>query len=232
MNTLFSAFPFIRYTIVLILGIIAYLYLQISASSLPYLLLCISGFYISIYFKYKGKARNLLGNLGLLFLFIFGYYDARQSNKILSPDYFINTPDFDFYQAKINTLVEEKPKTWKAVGQFEKIIIGDSIINKAGNVILYFDKETCPKPKFGDLILVKGKPNLVEGPKNPNQFDYKKFLSYQGIHHQHYLRDTSYVKISYDDRFSIKQFAFKINNYCDSVFTNYITEKNELILFT
>jgi competence protein ComEC len=227
-NTLFSAFPFIRYTIVLILGIVTQLFLQTQIPILIYLIPSISVLYAIIIYKYEGKARSILGYLGLIFIFIIGYYNASQSNKILFSDHFSKIPSFDFYQAKINTLVEDKPKTWKAVAQFEKIILGDSTILKTGNVILYFDKETNQKPEYGDLILVKGMPTLVEGPKNPFQFDYKKYLTYQSIYHQHYLRDTSFVKISSDNSVSLKGFAFKINNYCDSIFTKYITKKNEL----
>jgi competence protein ComEC len=228
LNTLFSNFPFIRYTAVLIAGIIACLFFRIEIPFLLALNISLAITYAFIYVLFKARSRNVLGGIGLLFLFAFGYYRTYNSFTINDINHISKQKSYSYYKAEITSLVEEKPKSWKAIVDVNELIFGKKIEKATGKILLYFDKATVSKPKYGEKILIKGTPNLVKGPKNPNEFDYKQYLEYQGIYHQHYLKDTSFVKINSHPKTNIISFAYKINNYCDSIFTHYLTSKTEL----
>ncbi len=212
----------------MILGIVLFLNTELVIEHLIWLIIISILVYGIIFIKYQGSGRLFLGYLGIFILAIFGYYNASRSFKINDKDNISNESEYKYYESKIVSLVEEKPKSWKAIAEVSAIIKGGIEQNCSGKILLYFDKNDVAKPKFGDKLLIKGIPALIEGPKNPNQFNYKKYLGYQGLYHQHYLRDTSFVKIPKTEGLGIKGLAFQINNYCDSVFTKYIPKKQEL----
>lgn len=55
-------------------------------------------------------------------------------------------------------------------------------IGSGAGVIIYFgDDSTCVSLKFGDVILVEGRPSVIAGPGNPHAFDYRKYLHNKGI---------------------------------------------------
>jgi competence protein ComEC len=57
-----------------------------------------------------------------------------------------------------------------------------------GTMILYLRRDTPSNPlEFGDELLIKGTPQPVPTPKNPGEFDYRQFLEFKGIHHQHFV---------------------------------------------
>jgi competence protein ComEC len=228
LNTIFSRYPFVRYCFSLILGIVVFLNFPFQLPYLSYFLIFLSISYCTIYVKFGGKARFGLGILGLLFLFAFGYFSASKSLLVKTNSAVLDSVELDFYQAKLISLVEDKPKSWKATAVVNKLILGKETQLCNAKVLLYFDKNSVDKPNYGDIFLIKGKPTSIEPPKNPNQFNYKQYLSYQNIYHQHYLKDTSFVFVSNEKKVGLKAVAFKINNYCDSVFTKYITNKTEL----
>jgi competence protein ComEC len=228
LNTLFVNFPFVRYTAALIAGIFTCIYFKIE---IPYLLVLNIGLafaYTFIYFLFKAQSRNILGGIGLIFLFFFGYYRTYNSFTVNDINHISKQNSYSYYKAEITSLVEEKPKSWKAIVDVDGVIFDKKYKKASGKILLYFDKTTVLKPKYGEKLLIKGVPNLVEGPKNPNEFDYRQYLEYQGIYHQQYLKDTSFVKINSAPKPNIISFAYKINSYCDSLFTHYLTSKTEL----
>ncbi len=211
----------------MVLGIVCYLYFPKNINWGLLILIVLALFYLVIALVQKGKARAELGILGILFLFIFGYFNAFRANT-LAENNFAHCTNFDFYKVTINNLVEEKPKSWKATASVDAVYLQDKIIGTTGLILLYFEKGSLKRPNYGDQFLIHGQPNTVEGPKNPYEFDYKNYLSKVGIYHQQYLRDTSFIKLGRSTPNQLLATAYKVNNFCDSIFTKYITEKNEL----
>lgn len=228
MNTLFSNHPFLRYTAALIAGILACISFRIEIPHLLVLNISLAVGYTLIYFLFTARSRNLLGVIGLFFLFTFGYFKTYNTFTINKIDHISKQKPYSYYKAEITSLVEEKPKSWKAIVDVDGVVFNNKFEKASGKILLYFDKTSVLKPKYGEKLLIKGCPNLVEGPKNPNEFDYKLYLEYQGIYHQHYLRDTSFVKTNKLQKEGVIDFAYKINNYCDSLFTQYLGSKTEL----
>ena len=55
-----------------------------------------------------------------------------------------------------------------------------------GNVLVYIRKDSTEKqtPQYGDVILLTSDINAVAATKNPDAFDFKKYLHRQNIHYQ------------------------------------------------
>jgi competence protein ComEC len=228
LSTIFSSFPFLRYCLALIIGISMYLFFQYPAINFEYILFALILIYIILYLFDNGKYRHFLGYIGLILIVLFGYFNAHNCMKKNDKDNISHFNQYQFYKATINSLVEEKPKSWKAIAKVNLIVKNDSNYFSTGLLLLYFDKVGTVKPTFGQTLLIKGMPNEIEAPKNPDEFDYKKYLAYQGIYHQHYLRDTSYILVADQQYKSFTSLAYRVNFICDSIFTHYFKEKQNL----
>src|SRR5262249_20887647 len=58
-----------------------------------------------------------------------------------------------------------------------------------GQAILYFQKDRdAAKLQYGDIVTVKNVFQPIAAPKNPDEFDYRKFLYYHNIYTSGYLK--------------------------------------------
>ena len=58
---------------------------------------------------------------------------------------------------------------------------------RAGHWICYFEKDTCANQHFANRIVFIGRPQTIEPPLNPDQFDYSSFLKRKGIYFQVFI---------------------------------------------
>jgi competence protein ComEC len=100
------------------------------------------------------------------------------------------TGAIEAYQVTLIGYTEEKEQSWKVTGEVMKIKELDLWKEAHGKVIVYFPKRHFKAPfSYGDVLLVKGSPGAIEPVGNPGEFDYKRFLNYKNIYHQHFIRD-------------------------------------------
>ncbi len=96
--------------------------------------------------------------------------------------------DADFYQCAIVEPVKEKKNSFQLT-----LLINAKSIDSAwsllkGKALIYMEKDSLSSNlKFGDRLLIKGNLNFLESPKNPQEFDYKKYLENRSIYQQGYL---------------------------------------------
>jgi competence protein ComEC len=75
----------------------------------------------------------------------------------------------------------------------------DSLMMVDGRLLCYVEADSLSSMlKYGDKVLFHAFINMVESPKNPNQFDYQQFLKYQGITHQAYLSAGSWQVLTHE----------------------------------
>jgi competence protein ComEC len=75
-------------------------------------------------------------------------------------------------------------------------LIGDnseSLRNVSGNALLYLARDSISELlKYGDIIATKAALTQVDGPENPESFDYQRYLHFKNIHHQAFIRDGNW----------------------------------------
>ncbi len=225
----FAPFPFLRYTIVFMAGIALYLYFGFYSPWLWALLgINLVGFAWAYSHKNTWQHKAYSGILGLMFLLQTGYLITHNNTPANKPQHYRHfLPQATHYQAVVNTLVEERKNSWKATAKITKLIKNSQSIDAQGDVLLYFDKAQIQRPNYGDVLLVAGQPKLIDGPKNPYEFDYQQYLSYQGVYYQHFLRDSSFVTIGHSTPNFLMALAYRANGIADSLITNSGAEKQE-----
>lgn len=231
----FTAFPVVRYLLFFILGITVFLLTQaggvLSDGGLPFsptiIYYLISGLLIVFIASIFTQRPILRGTTLMLIIFLAGWLLTYQKTAINQSSHYTNLPQFTHYQAVIISNAETKPKTYKVEAEINAIKVDGKWQNSMGKTLLYFNRQESEKPQYGDVFLIKDMPREVEAPKNPEEFDYRRFMQYRGIYAHHFLWGQEYIKIGHDAPSKILEFSYKANQYADSVFKARIQTPNE-----
>ncbi len=95
----------------------------------------------------------------------------------------------------------------------------------SGFVNAYLPLEDSIYLEKGDLIYVSGKPNEVSPPANPGEFNYKNYLAYNRIYHQHFIREDL-AKIGHKPPPFFVEYSDRLRNYCIDVIADYIQNED------
>ena len=190
---------FFRLLIPYILGVFTSLYILNSLWEIA--LIVLSGLLLSILYSYldSGKKFSLDWLYGVaLFLLMFGLGSFRHFsyNEINSSNHFSKNTNSNFMLVEI---VEEPLEKINFVRCKVKVKGGfdsaQNYSNISGSILTYFKKPISNSIKIGDEILINSsKIAIVQGPRNPGEFNYKRFLSYKNIYYQIFLNPNDWKK--------------------------------------
>lgn len=179
-------------------------------------------------FFFNWKKANM-GFVGLCSLFFAGFLntlyhtDSRQPGHILNLKESIHT-----YEVVVTDQAEAKIKSWKTEAKVNAVYDGHTWRKNSGKVLLYFSKQDFAKPfSYGDRLLVKGSPQLLKGPANPGEFDYKRFLTFRKIYHQHFLRRESVQYVRNDPPSKVMEYSIRARVWAEGVLKKYIHGEHE-----
>ena len=114
--------------------------------------------------------------------------------------------------AEVKELPREREKSFKVIAKLGAI--NDSTYWLTKKVVLYFQKDSAIKTcRVGDKLLVSTKLAFIEPPKNPNQFDYGKFMKRKGIFLSGYVPKHSWEKTEEVNRTSLKRYASYLQRF-------------------
>jgi competence protein ComEC len=106
----------------------------------------------------------------------------------------LQTPG-DVFIVRLTETPSEKPNSLRAFGNVEYLKDSSALKSASGKIMLYFETDSLAKSlKYGDFILFNRNPDEIPPPANPHQFEYRNYLSNDGIYHQIFLRSNDWVK--------------------------------------
>ncbi len=184
----------------------------------------IAGILLSIHFNYKIPGATILGILLFSSLLIIGhlrgYYRYRwifgtainlllalasywltwNLNELNHPTHFSYiAPSAESLMVGIVTEAPIKKENWIKI-QIHTEGIGasaDELRPCSGNLLLFLQRDSVAEQvEYGDMLVFHSRPSLVEPPKNPHSFDYSRFLHFQNIHYQAFVREGSWQILS------------------------------------
>jgi competence protein ComEC len=194
----------VRITAFLIIGIVAAIYFpkQFPTFLLPAIIAGLLLVYFGItVIQRKQQFAIPLGFIGLLAVGLLGYQLVSIRTAASHPAHFMHSSDaIHYYVAVVRSVPIEKNKSWKVEADI-KAIKSYQWKRSEGKVLLYVAKDSISLSwKFGDQIMVRGAPVQLSGPSNPGEFDYKRFLSFQNIYHQQFVRPNQVQWLSTAER--------------------------------
>jgi competence protein ComEC len=106
----------------------------------------------------------------------------------------------------------EREKSFKIIAKL--YAINDTTCWITNKVMLYFQKDSAIKDyRVGDKLIVHTKLSFIEPPKNPYQFNYKRFVNLKGIYLTGYAGKDSWVKKDDDKTTSVKRYASYLQRF-------------------
>ncbi|TAG58313.1 MAG: ComEC family competence protein, partial [Runella slithyformis] len=203
----------LRFTLALVAGIVLSDFYAFSPR--PVLISCAALFVFLLAFSSKLN-RSLLGSLWLLLAVGLGWTNRYLTTQTNDPAHLSNiTTDVQAYEAAVVAPVEIRRKTYKTEVSLLRIKTNNQWQAASGRVLVYVAK-TATEPSYGAVLLIRGAPKLVPAPQNPDQFDYRKFLTYRQIFHQHYLRNTDFVITNQTQTVWYKAAAYHLSKWSDA----------------
>ncbi len=207
-----SARPFVRIVLIYIAGVYSYFTIGILQSVPDYIFIVIfSLFLVTTAFlvkkKFDIKYNPYKG-------FVFGALIFTLALLISS----LNFPEFKkikpgmkgvFLGNVISNPVETE-NTVKVVVRIKKL--NDSLLENDFKAMVYLRKRNDNKIFYGDDILFYAFLKEPEGPKNPEEFDYKRFLRYKGIDRIAYAGKYDYKILGSSPGNYLKYIAFKLRD--------------------
>jgi len=230
MKLILSQAPFTRISIPLIIGIVSTIYINYFSVNILALTasLIVLSVVLNFLFNKRINTKDLIFNSIIFAIFMLLGYGIT-SYKISKLKSFSGKGVF-FIQ------VTQSPQTKGSNVKFTAKLISkrDSIsFTKLNNqeIILYLKNDSnYLVPDYGDFLLVKSNINKIEPPKNPEQFNYKKYLFYKGVLSGGFVKQKDW-KLIKNNAFSIYKFANNIRNFLLSKLNNFeINNKNKAII--
>ncbi len=193
-------FAMVRIAIIFAVGVLACIYFPdlLRGETIMVSTLVLTFFYFLIRFSLQAHVMKFwTGVVGLSAVFLGGYWSVILRDESRNPGHIINRQEKILaYQVNLITSSEEKEKSWKRTGAIVRIKTATGWKLASGKVNLYWPKtEEVYNLDYGDVLLIAGEPRLVEGRFNPHEFDFREFLRFKNIYHQHFVKGGQWTLI-------------------------------------
>ena len=235
-----------------------HIFLWKKAPFLRLLLPVIAGIIVEYYFKVKIPAIVFIGLLSITFLFAFSFlreatrYSFRWIQGLMLFVFLIAFGLFITWQKDIRNhqnwygktyndstflvihLIEppmEKEKSYKALASVESSVNNNSSSITKGKIVVYFAKDSFSKSlRYGDKIIIgKGLKN-IKNSGNPAGFNYARYMAFQQIFQQCYLKKSDWIFIQNTGGNPVKKALFDTRDFVIKVIDRYIPGENESAL--
>ena len=214
-----SRIPFVRILLPFIVGIGFWLIGRNDTLQLVYgiavYLLCMLLYFILIK-QSKTFMKILFGITIQVFLCLSGWLLCKYNNDKQNTDNYSNylVADIESYAGYVSEIPVEKTKSVKAEITLQQIKYKGKWQTASGKTIVYFEKADKAKNlETGNTIVFIGKPQEIQTPLNPHEFDYKSYLNRRNIYHSVYLKDESWDVVDKVQTVTLFSFTQKIRKH-------------------
>ena len=119
----------------------------------------------------------------------------------------------------------EKERTIKITVKALQAMNDSTTTPTAGKIICYIRKDSLAVyPLPGEVLLLTKLPNIIPSPLNPEEFDYRQYMSRKNIHHSLFLESADYLTIRSMNATSILNFSYHLNSALQSIIDRNISQ--------
>ena len=130
--------------------------------------------------------------------------------------------------ACINEPPVEREKVFMAIAKVMEVENDSASVKTTGYIQLSFKKDSLDTiPQYGDILLVKGRVDSLKEPQNPDEFSYKRYLSFQNIYQQVFLQSRDWQKIDSARGNMVLAAIYNIRNNFLRTIRRYVKDKND-----
>ncbi len=226
---IWNTIPFVRLLLAFLAGLLLAIYFE-ALPNLHWLFFLIpplaySFFYYRLQLNYR--LRYLKGIPILLFFFLFGIKLVQLHTEINFEDHYAQKV-IDYYLVKITEPPKKKSNTLKIIGEVIEVRQQQQWIKTSGKILIYLAKEKSSlQLKYGDILLCNSKIEATPAPKNPFEFNYKKYLAFQQIYYQTYIDSKSWVFTNHNKANVILETSYSLSNYLLQIISSHDIKGDE-----
>lgn len=226
-------YPFVRIIVPFIAGILIYVLFQIhfpavivfivlGVALLLHIFLRFRLFGIYTYAPYAGLWMQFT-------ILVTANHFCFVKSDINDPAHYLRSIDTgDYAIVKLTEPPAEKEKSLKATASFISFRVNNQWLPACGRVILYFPKDSnAHLLQPGDYILIANKLFPIAPPKNPGEFDYRKFLAYKQVYASTFLSNGDWNELSFHDPNPVYQLTFWLRQKSIDALEQYIPGERE-----
>lgn len=192
---------------------------------------CFTAAFLLIHFLPPATIFSFKKYRGIIFHFVIaavGMLLTWQKDAKHHPNWYGHyLTDSSLLLVTINEPLTIKPHSVKATVVVTSVINGKEKHATAGNLLLYFAKDSMPSDlHYGDVIVINKKLQPIKNSGNPGAFDYERYASFQLLYHQAFLKKSDWIATN---RFSVNYFQhylFRTRDHVLAVLKKYISNKN------
>lgn len=213
------------------MGIGLSMFVEFNYSQALGLVLISLALFVALSLTIKSYLYDWVKGLGLnLFVFCFGIGLHVSQKDILKPNHFSKYKS-EYLEVRIKEPLLERKKSYKALAEVISTI--DGIGNKQdcmGKLAIYFQKDSGISNgiHYGDILWIKSNYKEASPPQNPYEFNYKRYLAFNNIYHQSYLRGRDFIKTGKTIKYTLFDFSYKAQDYFKEVLNQYVSSKTEV----
>ena len=233
-------YAFLRIVLFFIVGISLGIYFpdisKWETGGFLFLVLILSYGIIFVLYRKKKLSRGLKvlpGIIGLAAVTVAGYLNVLSNTDTRRLDHISHVKfPIEYYKAVLTSKPVEKANSWKVQAAIECVKTKSGWTNHKANVLLYVSKKDFPAFKYGygDILLIKGDPHQIPGPGNPEEFDYKRFLSFKNIYHQQFVKREDAIWLGFQPPSWLEYYALVSRNWAEATLNNNISGEREKAL--
>lgn len=189
----------VRVTAVFIAGILAGIYfpglLPVSAATVFLIIFTLVYLIAWILFRREKWIRLISGFTAISILFLTGILAVDVRNESNNPESLsLKTDSVHTFRIQIVSPADRREKSWRRMGAVVGVQTSKGWESSSGKILIYWPlAEAVDTLHYGDILLVQGTPQLIQGPQNPGEFDYRTHLARKNIFHQHYVRSGQWM---------------------------------------
>lgn len=163
--------------------------------------------------NWRGSASGFIGHLLMVSIGILLYLGNIALND---EQHFATRSEVEAYIGVIDDEVIPKANSYSTIVKVKYVKTDGIWEPSSGKVLAYLPKQ-CDSPRYGDWLLVDQMPDEVEGPKNPGEFNYKRYLAFRSVYHQQFLGLDSWRILQHAPESSVWEWAFGARDFLSSM---------------
>lgn len=169
---------------------------------------------ILVSFKKKFVLRYVKGAIYSGFLFCLSVQLVVVKTEINRGNHFSKfLTKNSILEVKLLENLQEKENSYKAVLSVNEVINDSVKSSSQGKLLAYFKKDSLSaKLKYGDVVLLNSPIVEVSSPTNPEQFNYKYYLTLNNINHQSFIKAKDYTVIAKDRGNVFINYGYKLRD--------------------
>jgi competence protein ComEC len=178
---------------------------------------------------FQYKYRMVQGISVALLLACAGFLLTAANTQYIQPAHFSKAlkPN-SIIVAQITEPPVEKPNFTNGVAEVIEVQNGDTVTAAGGLIQLSSLPGKVEKYHYGDIVLIGSGISETEGPKNPAEFDFKKFLANKNIYHKVFLNENNYKLIRVARGSNFFNFIYRSRAYFLSAIKKYVKDEDGL----